>query len=193
MLALAAAPSAAAAGPKANPRISPYDLATRDDLLLAHLLRPATAGDVPQWSKALLAGLPGSGRRLGQPLLRGRRPGRGHRPGVPGRGPAVPSGRSTDVVAGGAAALGVEKPEVHVRNSPLTRALRRPGRRPRPPGPDQRPAGTSSRAGPTSWRSSSAASWATCKCGHDGLRRKAYAVLAAVRADRRGGRPRPLP
>ena len=40
-------------------RITKYDITTRNDLLLAHLVAPAMVGDIQQWSKQLLGGMPG--------------------------------------------------------------------------------------------------------------------------------------
>ena len=54
-----AAPLRAAEAPHPGGFVTPYELATPGDLLLAHLVAPAAAGDVPDWSRALLGGLPG--------------------------------------------------------------------------------------------------------------------------------------
>jgi hypothetical protein len=65
VLALAAAIIAPAAtllaGDPERPagRVTRYDIATQNDLLLSHLVAPAMMGDVEQWSKQLLNGLPG--------------------------------------------------------------------------------------------------------------------------------------
>ncbi len=110
------------AGPTSEPKpqlITPYDLATRDDLLFAHLLAPLTKGDVADW--AILGGL---GKQLGSwvdQFISAQQVANIITEAFPVEGqPALrPLEQLVEECAG---TLGVAKPAVHVRNSPLTQA-----------------------------------------------------------------------
>ena len=100
-------------------RASRYDIATREDLLFAHLLTPLLKGEVPDWP--ILGGL---GRQIGgwvDPFLDARQivaviteafP-------VEGQPALLPLRR---LVADCARTLGLPEPAVQVRNSPFTQA-----------------------------------------------------------------------
>ena len=168
-----------AAGPaRAGGRVSRFDVATRGDLLLGHLVGPSLRGEVAEWT--ILGGLAG---RLGDwaarffdaqalsNLINEAFPVEGQ----PALGPV------DGLVAECAGTLGLEKPAVWVRNSPFARAyaLEAGGR--------CHLVLTSAMLGlfegrPAELRFVVGRELGHVLCGHEEMRRKSYAILAAVRA-----------
>ena len=179
---LLAPPAALVAAEATHPvgYVTPYDLATPGDCLLAHLVAPAASGDVPDWAKTLLGGLPGQvGDWVGQYLdakamagvITEAFP-------VEGQPPLRPV---EDLVADCARALGVERPAVYVRNHPMTRiyAVRSGGR--------HHLVLTSGllnlfEGRPGELKFVVGRELGHIKCGHADLRQKAYAILSALQA-----------
>jgi Zn-dependent protease with chaperone function len=101
-------------------RITRYDISTPKDLLLAHLVAPAMVGDIQEWSKQLLGGLPGQVGDWVTQFVDATAMANIITQAFPVEGqPALKP--VDDLVADCALTLGVEKPEVYVRNSPSTR------------------------------------------------------------------------
>jgi len=98
---------------------SPYEIATRDDLLFAHLLAPLMKGDVPEWP--ILGGL---GKQLGgwvDRFVDAQQIANIITEAFPVEG--QPALRPLDSeVERCARTLGVARPAVYVRNSPFTQA-----------------------------------------------------------------------
>ncbi len=118
---LAAAISSVAAEEPPEPRVSRYDIATRGDLLLSQLLSPSMLGDVAEWSKAALGGLPGQVGDWVSKFLDANAMAGVITEAFPIEG--QPALKSLDgLVANCARVLGVDKPAVHVRESHLARA-----------------------------------------------------------------------
>jgi Zn-dependent protease with chaperone function len=104
---------------RATGHITRYDIATRDDLLLSHLVAPAMVGDIEQWSRQLLGGLPGQVGDWVSQFLDATAMANLITQAFPVEG--QPALRPVDdLVADCAAILGVAKPDVYVRNSPQT-------------------------------------------------------------------------
>ncbi len=101
------------------PVVGPYEFATRDDLLIAHLLGPLVKGDVADWP--ILGGL---GKQLGdwvEPFTGAQRIADLITEAFPIEG--QPALRSLEVeVEHCARVLGIPRPVVHMRNSPFTQA-----------------------------------------------------------------------
>jgi Zn-dependent protease with chaperone function len=110
----------AADGGRRDLGISPYDFATRNDLLLSHLVAPSLAGEVDEWAEPLLGGLPGQVGDWAKSYFDAKRLASVMIEAFPIEGqPAV---RAVDeLVADCARTLGVDEPAIHIRNSPLTR------------------------------------------------------------------------
>jgi Zn-dependent protease with chaperone function len=101
-------------------RITPYDITTRNDLLLSHLVAPAMVGEIEQWSKQLLGGMPGQVGDWVTQFIDATRMANIITEAFPIEG--QPGLRPVDeVVADCARMLGVDKPAVYLRNSPQTR------------------------------------------------------------------------
>ena len=101
-------------------RITRDDITTRNDLLLSHLVAPAMVGDIEQWSKRLLGGLPGQVGDWVNQFIDATRMANIITEAFPIEG--QPGLRSVnEVVADCARTLGVDKPAVYLRNSPQTR------------------------------------------------------------------------
>lgn len=181
-IALSVPPAAlrAADPPRVGGHVTPYDLATPGDLLLAHLVAPAAAGDVPDWSKTLLGGHPGQvgawvEQYLDATALAGVITEAFPVEGQPALRPLAA------LVADCARTLGVEGPAVHVRNHPLARiyAARSGGR--------HHLVLTSGllnlfEGRPEELKFVVGRELGHIKCGHAELRCKAYAILSALQA-----------
>ncbi len=160
--------------------VTRYDIATRLDLLLAHLVAPATAGDVEEWSKTLLGGLPGQVGDWVTQYFDARTMASVITEAFPVEGqPAL--GPVDTLVADCARTLGVEKPAVYVRNNPFTRiyAVRAGGR--------DHLVLTSALLNlfeerPAELRFVIGRELGHIKCGHAELKRTSYAILSAVQA-----------
>jgi Zn-dependent protease with chaperone function len=101
-------------------RITRLDIATRDDLLLAHLVAPSMVGEIQQWSKQLLGGLPGQVGDWVTQFIDATAMTNIITEAFPVEG--QPGFRPVDEVAAECARiLGGDKPEVYLRNSPQTR------------------------------------------------------------------------
>ena len=166
--------------PRTPGRASRFELATRGDLLLSHLVDAATAGDVEVWSKTLLGGLPGQVGDWVSPYFDARTMASIIAETFPVEGqPALaPVDR---LVESCSATLGITKPAVHVRNNPMPRiyAVRS--------GDRHHLIITSAllnlfEGRPDELRFFVGRELGHIKCGHDELRRKSYAVLSAVQA-----------
>ena len=114
--------ASSAAGPAPGPApvpITPYDIATGDDLLFAHMLAPLVKGDVADWP--ILGGL---GKQVGtwvDQFVDAQQVANIITVTFPVEG--QPALRPLDRVAEECAeTLGVPKPAVHVRNSPFAQA-----------------------------------------------------------------------
>jgi hypothetical protein len=120
LAALAALLADATAGPSpdfSGAKVTRYEIATRDDLLFAHLLAPLMKGEVPDW--ILLGDL---SKQLGgwvDQYVSARQVAGLIAEAFPVEGQAA-LGPLERVVGECADTLGVPKPTVHVRNSPLT-------------------------------------------------------------------------
>jgi hypothetical protein len=120
--ALIAPPAILHAGEPERPpgRITPYDITTRNDLLLSHLVAPAMVDDIEQWSKQLLGGMAGQVGDWVNQFIDATRMANIITEAFPIEG--QPGFRPVEeVVADCAHTLGVEKPAVYLRNSPQTR------------------------------------------------------------------------
>ena len=161
--------------------MSRYDLATQGDLLLSHLVAAAAAGDVERLGEVAPGRHARPGRRLGSTATSTRRRWPTSSPRRSPSRASRPSGRSTRSSPTCAGTLGVAEPAVHVRNSPLTRSLRRPA------GGRDHLVLTSGllnlfEGRPEELRFVVGRELGHVKCGHVELRQKAYAILSAVRA-----------
>lgn len=179
LLCLASSP--AAQGDEKNPRpvsASAYEIATRNDLLLSHLVAPAMTGDVEEWTKALLGGMPGQVGDWVTRYLDARAMANVIAETFPVEGqPAL--ARVDQLVADCATTLGIEKPAVYVRNSPFTRlyAVQAGGR--------WHLVLTSAllelfQDRPDELRFVVGRELGHVKCGHAELKRKGYAVISAI-------------
>ncbi len=117
-----AAPLTASQSSQATGRITKYDIATRDDLLFSRLVAPVMSGEISDWSKQLLGGMPAQfGDWISQfidatalaNIVTETFP-------VEGQPALKPVDKLVDECA---RTLEVDKPEVYVRNSPQTRDL----------------------------------------------------------------------
>jgi Zn-dependent protease with chaperone function len=161
-------------------RITRYDIATRDDLLLSHLVAPTMAGDIERWSKQLLGGMPGQVGGWVTQFLDATAMANVITEAFPIEG--QPGFRPVDeVVAECARILGVDKPDVYLRNSPQTRiyTVQASGR--------YHLVITSALLNlfekrPAELRFVVGRELGHIKCGHPELKRKAYAVLSAIQA-----------
>lgn len=116
------APAMLDAGDPERPagRVTRYDIATRDDLLLSHLIAPTMVGDIEQWSKRLLDGLPGQVGDWVSQFIDAAKMASVITEAFPVEGqPALEP--VDDLVADCARTLGVDKPTVYLRNSPQSR------------------------------------------------------------------------
>ena len=99
--------------------VTRYDIATQKDLLLSHLVAPSMVGDVEQWSKQLLNGLPGQVGDWVTQFIDATKMANIITQAFPVEGqPALKP--VDDLVAECARTLGVNRPAVYVRNSPQT-------------------------------------------------------------------------
>ena len=161
-------------------RITRYDITTRNDLLLSHLVAPAMVGDIEQWSKQLLGGMPGQVGDWVNQFIDATRMANIITEAFPIEG--QPGFRPVDeVVADCARTLGVDKPAVYLRNSPQTRIYTVQA------GGQYHLVITSALLNlfekrPGELKFVVGRELGHIKCGHPDLKRKAYAVLSAIQA-----------
>jgi Zn-dependent protease with chaperone function len=165
---------------KIEGRITRFDIATKDDLLFSRLVGPVMAGDTAEWSKRLLGGMPAQvgdwvnqftdARTLASIVIEA----------FPVEGQDALKPIDT-LVTECARTLEVDKPDVHVRNSPLTRAytVRAGGR--------HHLVLTSAllnlfEDSPLELKFVVGRELGHIKCEHPELKRKSYAVLSTIQA-----------
>ncbi len=159
-------------------RITSYDITTRNDLLLSHLVAPAMIGDIEKWSRQLLGGMPGQVGDWVSQFIDATQMATIITEAFPIEG--QPGFRPVDeVVAGCVRTLGVEKPAFYLRNSPQTRIYTVQA------GGQFHMAVTSALLNlfekrPGELKFVVGRELGHIKCGHPDLKRKAYAVLSAI-------------
>jgi Zn-dependent protease with chaperone function len=107
-------------GSRAGRRMTRYDVATPGDLLLHRLVAPATKGDVEEWSKLLLGGMPGQVGEWAAQYFDARALASVITEAFPIEGQAA-AGPVDRLVSDCATTMGVDKPAVYLRNSPECR------------------------------------------------------------------------
>ncbi len=178
--AIIAATPALHAGDPERPagRVTKYDIATRDDQLLSHLVAPSMIGDIDQWSKLLLSGLPGQVGDWVTQFMDATKMANIITQAFPVEGqPALKP--VDDLVAECARTLGVDKPAVYVRNSPQTLIYTVQA------GGQYHLVITSALLNlfekqPAELKFVVGRELGHIKCGHPELKRKAYAVVSAI-------------
>ncbi len=159
-------------------RVTRYDIATQKDLLFSHLVAPSMVGDVEQWSKQLLNGLPGQVGDWVTQFIDATRMANVISEAFPIEGQHALK-PVDDLIAECASTLGVDKSAVYLRNSPQTRiyAVMAGGR--------HHLVITSALLSLFDGRAAElkfvvGRELGHIKCGHPELKRKSYAVLSVI-------------
>ncbi len=175
-----AAPLTASQSSQATSRITRYDIATPDDLLFSRLVAPVMSGEISQWSKQLLGGMPAQFGDWISQFIDATHLANIVTETFPVEG--QPALKLVDkLVDECARTLEVDKPAVYVRNIPQTRIYTvKAGGRSHivlTSGPlnlfEGRPAELKFVVG---------RELGHIKCGHSELKRKSYAVLFTIQA-----------